>query len=166
MLIVSPDGEQAYIVQSTEDPTVQYSQPTNGDYQFTPGQRSTVVNTRAGGLIIGSPVAGEKSKSQSATARLTGELDELSIVSASPDEIAAGSSENVTLTGVGFSESPLDNFTAVVKDETVPPDDWGEDTDVTISSVTWVSSSEVTADVAVAASKEVGFYLSVRVERS
>jgi len=164
--VVQPDGTDAYIVRSTEDPDVTFSVPTNGDYQFTPGERATVANTRAGSLIIGSPVAGERSKSQKGTARLSGQLDELALLSASPDTIAAGGTESVTFTGVGFSSSPVDTFTPVVKDETTPPDEWTEDVDVTISSVAYVSASSVTANVTVAASKAAGYQISVRVTRS
>lgn len=162
---VGPDGEDRHLVESLKDPGTTISIPSNGGVQgFAPGQGVLVGHGRAGWTIIGNPLSGEMSKQSSATVSQSGTVDLFGIDSASPNFLQPGDSAvDVTLSGFGFNESPVDVFTPVIWNSTTLQ--WDLDSDVTLGSVTWVSANEVSIPVTVASSASPNRFINLRMER-
>lgn len=97
-----------------------------------------------GESIIAEPPPGRRGASLVAVDIGRPDFDTLRIIEADPAEIPANSTTAVTLTGIGFSESPLDILTPVQPDG---GDGWAEDGNVTLSNVVWVDSETLTLDV-------------------
>lgn len=140
---------------------------------FAPG--STVQTGRNSGrpgeAIITEPVPGHRGASAFPRDVVRRELDVVRIVSADPEVVVDGATTEVTLTGIGFRESPVDSFRAV---RGIAVDgSWSDDPDVTAGAATWIDSETVTLPVTVASG--IGppegdpgppRYISLEVERS
>lgn len=165
-VFVRPNGEGRAIVQSAKDPSVTYEVPVAGSAEgFSPGQRVLMGVQRSGETILSEPPAGELGKSATVPAPSNGVLDVYEITQATPNQLAAGSSAvAVTLTGFGFSASPVDTLTAVKYDATT--ESWVIDTDITIGAVTWVSDAELTTTISVDSGAPAGKFIYIDIQRS
>jgi hypothetical protein len=116
-------------------------------------------------FILGIPAASKQGSSAFSTSYPPStQYDDIAVASATPSQIQQGDTENVIIFGGPFVETPLDTFTVVKWDDATNA--WITDTDATISNVVWVSTEEVTMDIAVSASAPVGKTLSIQAERS
>ncbi len=86
----------------------------------------------------------------------------LSIIRAVPPSVEAGAT-SVRLVGTGFSQSPLDVFSAVVWGGTATG--WIADTFVTLTSPVWVDAENVDVTVTVDADLNPGYKINVQVLR-
>ena len=165
-VFVRPNGNGRAIVQSARDPSVTYEVPVSGAVEgFSPGQRVLMGVQRSGETILSEPPAGELGKSATGAIPSTGVLDVYEITSATPNQLAAGSSAvAVTLEGFGFNQNPVDSLTAVKYDVTTGA--WVVDTDITIGAVTWVSDAELTTTISVASSAPAGKFIYIDIQRS
>lgn len=145
--VVRANGYDRYIFQSPSSPSFEFEAPVAPGVRYSPGEMATLGQTRSGSVAIAGAVAGEKRKSERPAATRSRSLDLLVLTAAAPDEVALGETESVTFTGIGFSDDPVDIIEAVVPHETLPDEEWELRADVTVGVVTYVSETEVTADV-------------------
>lgn len=137
-----------------------------GSRSFAPGANVQTgrYSGRAGETIITEPPPGRRGASAFPRDVVRRDLDVVRIVSATPAEVESGATTSVTLTGLGFRESPLDAFRAVRFDEAMAT--WTDDPLVTLGSPTWTDAETVVLDVTVDASAPEGYLVSLDVERS
>lgn len=137
-----------------------------GSTTYSTGQAVTIGETVGGLTIIGSPPGGLVGASLFARAEISGDVDRPKVHSVEPAEIPPGVTA-VTFRGVGFLETPVDVLTPIgayfAGDGDSPPG-YPIFTGATIGAVTWVSSTEIQADVTVTAAEGSGF--GVRVDRA
>lgn len=102
---------------------------------------------RQGLTILSETPPGRRGASRQPPEEFVRELDLLKVVSAAPPVYAGLDDQAVTLTGVGFRADPVDTFEAVVLSE----GEWIPDPGATIHDAAWVSETEVSVLVDVAA---------------
>lgn len=144
--VLRANGHDRYVFRRHQD-AAEFEAPTAPGVRFVPGERATLAQTRQGSIAIGGPVGGEKGKSNLPASTQRTELDALALISADPDEVELGETVEVTFTGVDFSADPVDIIEAVTPHPTLPDHLWEVREDVTVGTVTYVSATEVTADV-------------------
>lgn len=138
----------------------------SGARAFKPG---TTVQTgrysgRPGEVILTEPPPGRRGASAFPRDVVRREIDAFGIVSADPDELEAGATTAVTLTGFGFRQSPVDTFRAVVFDLSAAA--WIADPLVTVDSAVWTDAETVEVSLTVDASAPEGYQVALEVERS
>jgi hypothetical protein len=137
-----------------------------GSRAFAPG---TQVNTarhsgRPGEAIITEPPPGRAGVSAFPINIVVREIDVLEIVSADPSIVDAGFNDTVVLTGIGFSESPLDTFTPVQFNTLTA--EWEADPLVSAGAPTWVDAQTVILPLTVLSSAPEGYQISIDPRRA
>lgn len=121
-----------------------------GAVAFSPGQMVSVATLRTvGAVILGRPPGGLIGSSQFAVESVSGgAFDHAELVSCAPASINAGDEDvELTLTGAGFSEDPVDVFSAALFDDdesSATFGSWLTDPYVTLHDPTWVDEQTVT----------------------
>lgn len=137
-----------------------------GSRSFAPG---TQVNTvrhsgRPGETISTDPPPGRVGVSAYPVNVVVRELDVLDIVSADPNIVDAGFDDTVTLTGIGFRESPLDTFTPVRFN--IATAEWEADPLASAGAPTWVDAQTVQLPLTVLSSAPEGYQISIDPRRA
>ena len=145
--VVRANGFDRYVFRSPSSPSFEFEAPVAPGVRYSPGEKATLAQTRNGSVAVAGAVAGEKGKSERPSANRSRSLDILILQAADPDELALGATESVTFTGVGFSDDPVDIIEAVTPHPTLPDEEWELRADVTVGLVSYVSATQVTADV-------------------
>jgi len=145
--VIRANGVDRYIFESPVERGFEFEAPVAPGVRYTPGEKALLGQTRHGPVAIAGAVAGEKGKADHPTASRSRTLDVLVLTLADPAEIELGATEEVTFSGIGFSDDPVDIIEAVVPHETLPDEEWALREDVTVGEVTYVSATEVTAEV-------------------
>lgn len=156
VVIDEPRGISAYLVHTERDPSIKFVAPTASGVRFSPGQRATAIETLDGVTIVGPPVTGDQGKSRSQPQTGSSAIDGLQLVEVSPNPINANVPTAVQLIGVGFKQSPLDIVRAERWNATTEV--WDLDTRVTLADLTWVSATELTAQVTTTEAMFVTFF--------
>lgn len=139
----------------------------SGSRAFAP---STQVQTarfsgRPGEAIITEPVPDRAGISAFPVNRVIRELDILRILSADPSVVEPGFVGTVTLTGIGFRESPIDTFTAVAFNPATGLYDL-LDPLAEVASPVWISSEIAEISLSVLSSAPKGYTISIDPRRS
>ena len=133
---------------------------------FAPGTIVPIGSSSGtpGQSIIGGPPPGRRGASGFPSSSRSGTLDLIVVTSISPSEWEQGDSGTLTINGGGFRQSPPDTFLAVTYDdatESVIADPF-----VTLTSPTWVSSTEVTVTITISSTAPIGHPIGIRVTRA
>lgn len=138
----------------------------SGSRSFAPGTQVFTgrYSGRTGETILTEPPPGRRGASAFPLQVVSRDLDALGIVSADPEEVEAGATEAVTVTGFGFLEDPVDTFRAVVFDEATAT--WTDDPLVTVDSATWTDAETVELSITVDSSAPEDYPISLEVVRS
>jgi hypothetical protein len=145
--VLRANGQDRYVFRNRFDSSGEFEAPVAPGVRLIPGERATLASTRQGSIAIGGPVGGEKRKSEHPTGSQSHTFDLLELELADPDSLELGETVEVTFTGIGFSDDPVDIIEAVVPDPTTPDALLAVRADVTVGVVTYVSETQVTADV-------------------
>lgn len=142
-----------------------------GAVAFAPGQIVSVAVSRQGAVILGRPPGGLLGASGFAVDDVDGgAFDELTIRSVSPATITAGVTDQLlTVSGLGFRETPVDVLFAAYFDDDEASSTFGQylpDPYVTLHDLTWVSRNQVTILADAAAGTPDNYAFGVRGERA
>lgn len=119
-----------------------------GEASFSPGSMVSIGTLRSGSVVLGRPPGGLLGVSGfSVDQLLDGAFDDVGITSIEGEVNPGESDVELTVSGFGFSEAPLDVFDAVLYDGDEESGTFGTysaDPYVTLHDPTWVSQYEVT----------------------
>lgn len=139
-----------------------------GSISYPPGMSVNIAQIQGSfqRAIVSLPPPGRRGASAFPVATLGGgTLDALAVLRAAPLDLSRGTSGNVvTLTGSGFSETPVDLVRAVIFSTELQEDI--EDPNVTVTSVTWISNEELEITVDVNILKPLSERISYEVSRA
>jgi len=162
---LEPLGRNQHLIETAAGDRIAVT-GAQGSTTYSTGQRVMIGATLDGMTIIGSPPDGLVGASLFARSEISGSVDRPKVHTVEPADLPAGTTP-VTFRGVGFSEDPVDVLSAIgpyfAGDETDPPG-YPPFAGVTIGAVTWVSSTEIEADVTVSG-PAVGARFGIRVDR-
>ncbi len=162
-----PNGIGRHFLESPDDATKLIDVPSVPNLTgFTPGQFVTIAQTQSGPIIVAPPTGGKQNASQHPRSVQSGEIDLVSVESASPATAPEGVPTAVSIFGVGFKSSPVDTFTPKKPDPTDPTNLFITDTLVTLDTIVFVSTTEVTTTVTIATSAGIDYPVRLDVTRS
>lgn len=167
LVYVGPEGTDLHRVKS----------PTNRDFEtvvpstfpgvtFTPGQRVLAASNR-GVTLLGHPPGGERGTSAAPPQAIAGEVPVYGITGISPESFDAGTATAATVSGVGFRSDDVLSAVVYAPDDGAA-DDLGyiADPDVSLSSITVDSSTQISVTVTVASTLAAQRGLTLRIERA
>ena len=161
-----PNGIGRHFLESPDDSTKTIEVASVPNLTgFTPGQFVTVAQVQAGSIIIAPPPGGKQNASQHPRSVLSGELDLVAAESASPNRVQVGSTV-ISIFGIGFKSSPVDTFTPKKPDPDDPTNLFIVDTLVTLDTIVFVSTTEVTTTITIALSAGLDYPVRLDVTRS